>query len=293
MTARRGIGIDIGGTKVCGVAVHAETGLVSDSIERPTQRERSAEEILDTIEDMIRRLMIGEEAEVVGVGIPTALDEDGGLVECANLPTMAGVRLVADLRARLQMRVVTENDANCFTYGEWRSGAGVGTSCCCGITLGTGFGMGLIIDSRLHRGGFGNAGEIWCSPLAAGRTVEDLLSGDGVAARYRQRTGREIEPGAIARRARDGDGNAAGVWREYGEALGFALSYAVNLLDPEIVVIGGSMGAARDLFGRSMREVLQRHVYAMGHLKIVPAALGKVVGAVGAAQLALEAPATP
>ena len=285
--ARCGIGIDLGGTKICGVALDAETGLVSDPMERPTQRERPAGEIIDAIVATIRDLAV-DQAAVIGVGLPTALDESGKLVDCPNLPTMTGARLPAALEGHLGLPVVTENDANCFAYGEWRWGAASGTSVCCGITLGTGFGLGIVIDGCLYRGGHRNAGEIWCAPLPEGRTVEDAVSGDGVVARYQERTGRVIEPAAIAQRARDGESDAVGVWGEYGEALGFALCYTANLLDPEIVVVGGTMAAARDLFDRSMKEVLKRHVYDIRKLKIVPAALGAVAGAVGAAQLAVE-----
>lgn len=284
------IGIDLGGTKICGVAVDGEGRLARGPLHYPTQRDRPADEIVSTLVAMIQELAAEGDVDGVGVGIPTTLDEDGGLVAHPNLPTMGGMKLHLELERQLGRSLVMENDANCFVYGEWRAGAACGTAVCCGVTLGTGFGMGIVADGRLYRGGHREAGEIWCSPLADGRKVEEMVSGTGVAARYGESTGRTANARQIAQRAREGETEAAQVWQEYGEALGFALVYAVNILDPEAVVVGGSIAAALDLFGPAMRGVLEKWAYDYPRLRIEPAALGPVAGAVGAALLAEEEP---
>lgn len=234
-----------------------------------------------------RVLLLADEEDVdrVGLGVPTTLDEQGGMVACPNLPTMGGFRIGRELEDALGRPVVLENDANCFAYGEWYAGAGKGTSICCGITLGTGLGMGIVMEGRIYRGSHGSAGEIWFSPYGNGRRVEEIVSGPGVAAVYRERAGQALKAREIAERAREGEEAAVEVWRTFGEALGFALSYVVNVLDPEVVVIGGSVGAAHDLFEGSVRSVLERYVYDSQAVRIAPASLGKVAGALGAALL--------
>ena len=284
------IGIDLGGTKICGVAVDEERRVARGPLLHPTQRQRPSEQIVATLVAAIEELTEEGDVDAVGIGIPTTLDSDGGLVACPNLPTMSGVNLHLALERHLGRAVVMDNDANCFTYGEWRAGAGRGTSVCCGITLGTGFGMGIIVGGRQYRGGHGDAGEIWCSPLGDGHEAEDIISGIGVAARYEESTGQSVDAQALAQRAREGDAEAARIWREYGEALGSALTYAVNILDPEVVVVGGSMAAALDLFGPDMHGVLEKYAYNYERLKIAPAELGPASGAVGAALLGENEP---
>jgi len=282
------IGIDLGGTKICGVAVDGEGRIVRGPLEQPTQRDRPAHQIVATLVAVIRELAEEGDVDAVAMGIPGTLDEDGGLVVDPNLPTMSGMKLHQEMERQLGRSLVMDNDANCFVYGEWRAGAGRGTSVCCGITLGTGFGMGIVVDGRLYRGGHRDAGEIWCSPLGDGRKVEEMVSGTGVAARYGDSTGRSADARDIAQRAREGETEAVQVWREYGEALGFGLVYAVNILDPEVVVVGGSMAAALDLFGPALHGVLEKWAYDYPRLRIAPAALGSSAGAVGAALLAEE-----
>ena len=284
------IGIDLGGTKICGVVLEGEGRLARGPLHYPTQRDRPADEIVSTLVAMIQELAAEGDVDGVGVGIPTTLDEDGGLVAHPNLPTMGGMKLHLELERQLGRSLVMENDANCFVYGEWRAGAACGTAVCCGVTLGTGFGMGIVADGRLYRGGHRDAGEIWCSPLGDGRKVEEVISGTGVAARYGELSGKSADARDIAQRAREGDAEAALAWQEYGEALGSALAYAVNILDPEVVVVGGSMAAALDLFGPAMHGVLEKWAYDYARLRIAAADLGSASGAVGAALLTENEP---
>lgn len=291
MSAR--IGIDLGGTKVSGVAVNASGDVIAGPLETATQRHRPAADILDSVVAAVRQL----EAQVsnlhsVGVGVPSTLDAQGNFVDCPNLPTMGGVPIRSELEARLGREICLDNDANCFALGEWRGGAGRGARTLCGVTLGTGLGMGLIINGTVYRGGRGSAGEICYSPYRDGLTVEDVVAGPAVVERYRQRSGEGTEdhPGLeareVARRAREGDEAALQIWREFGEALGFGLCYAANLLDPDVIVIGGSLAGAADLYEGAMKHLLQRHAYDYQALRIVPAELGRIAGAVGAAFLA-------
>ena len=285
------LGLDLGGTKICGVVVDGDGRVVVGPQERPTERERSPEAILDSVAEMIEDLrgMASSAVGRIGVGIPSTLDVRGGMVPCPNLPTLGGVDLQSELQRRLHHPVVMDNDANCYAYGEWRSGAGRGADTCCCLTLGTGLGMGIILRGELYRGRRGSAGELCYSPYQDGRSVEDIVSGPGISRRYEEMSGVEAGPPAIAAAARRGDDRAREVWREVGDALGFALAYAVNILDPEIVVLGGSLTRARDLFDPAMEAVLERHAYQRDGFQVKSAELDGHAAAVGAALLAREA----
>jgi len=281
------IGIDLGGTKIAGILVDAEGQIIAGPMEVATERERSPAEILGSLVSLVERLQeaAGEEVASIGVGFPTSLDDKGRMVPCANLPTMGGVDIRRELEGSLDRALAMENDANCFVYGEWSAGAGKGTGICLGITLGTGIGTGLIINGGIYRGAHGFGGEICYSPFKDGRQVEDVVSGPRVAQRYGELSGDAVEAAEVARRAREGDEQAIFVWREFGEVFGYALTYEVNIIDPDVVVLGGSLVAALDLFEEPMQEVLKKHAYYYDVVNIQLSAFGKMAGAVGAAML--------
>jgi glucokinase len=280
------IGVDLGGTKLCGAVVDAEGRVVAGPMLEATGRERPPEAIVAALVDLVRRLesVSPRPVEGVGIGVPTTMDAAGRLVACPNLPTMGGVAIRAELEPRLGRAVVLDNDANCYALGEWRAGAGRGTRDCCCVTLGTGLGTGIILDGRLRRGAHGCAGEMCYSPYAE-LQVEEVVSGLGITRFYRERTGEELDAPQVAARARLGDPAAAAVWQGYGTALGCALCYAVNLLDPEVVVLGGGLTEAWDLFYPALWTVLERHAYDHRLVRLARAELGGLAGAVGAALL--------
>ncbi len=284
-----GIGIDIGGTKTCAVVVDDGGNVIGTPVEAQTGRERQPSEIVDTlvsVYDAATKLVPGASIiRSLGLAVATTLDENGRLVTCPNLPTMGGFNLKQEMERRVGRAVVVENDANCQAYGEWRAGAAQGFETCCVAALGTGFGIGIIIDGCILRGAHGSAGEVCYSPAPDGRNVEDIASGLGVAAEYKKRTGWQADAREVAVRARNGDIEAIEIWREFGETLGFALSYVVNILDPGVIVIGGSLSNALDCFEVPMHEILARHSYDYKRLVLRKSALGLVAAAVGVALL--------
>ena len=284
------IGMDVGGTKIATAVVAPDGRIVGEPVFILTEAGRSAEAVLsNTLRTVDLALAAGyirrDQIVGVGVGIPTRVDpKTGGLLPCANLPTMGGFPLRRALEDRLGWPVWMENDAACFILGEWWFGVARGVEHCCGITLGTGMGMGAIVSGQFLRGGSGCAGEIWCSPYREGM-VEDVVSGPGVTKAYQALSGLECDASAVADQAEAGDEKARGVWTLFGEALGYALSFVVNVLDPQLVVIGGSLSKAYNLFSDPMCATLFHYTMHSEKVRIVPTQLGNAAGILGAASL--------
>jgi glucokinase len=255
------IAMDLGGTQMR-VAWIASDDTFGPILRRPTDAKRPAEacfaDQLRLIQDAVDHAR-SQNFDVVGVavGAPTPTDNEGRLTPSDNLPTMGGFALGRRLAEALRLNVSVHSDANCFAMGESRGSGHVDSFC--GVTLGTGLGVGMVIDGRLYRGSHGTAGEVWKSPWAGG-TVEDSLSGPAVETLYLQRTGRSTTGAEIAERARKGDPIAREVYEAFGEALGNALAWIINLIDPSALALGGSVAGAWELFEPTMRKQLETHV---------------------------------
>jgi glucokinase len=287
------IGIDLGGTKIHAGAV-ASDGTVLGEARTPTEADRDAETILGNMVRAVREAascasLCLPDAAGVGLGSPAPLDVRAGvLLSPGNLPSLHGFPVVERLSGALDSPVVLDNDANCFGLAEARFGAGAGVGVCCGLTLGTGLGGFLVIDGELFTGPRGAAVEVWCSPHL-GDHVEERVSGRGVARNYEKLTGRRTEAREVAEAARAGDGAAAEAWREFGRDLAAPVAYLANVADADMVVLGGSMAQAWDLFEEALRAEVDKYVNAVtrADLRVVPGALGDRAGMLGAAALVL------
>lgn len=294
------IGIDLGGTKIEGVLL-GEDPCVPVLRERvATPRGRGYEAILDAIEALVRGLLAAAPEDVSGIGIaiPGTISRSHGRVKNANTTELNGEALGDDLRRRLNRSLVVENDANCFALAEALHGAGKGCRSVFGVILGTGVGGGIVLDGRIWGGAQGIAGE-WGhtildldGPLCyCGRRgcVEMFLSGPGLEASYRTRTGHTLPAAEIwARGAEGADPHAAECVTTYKSLLGRALAQVINILDPEVVVLGGgvsrSPGLAEEaperirpwLFNDEVLTRIERH------------ALGDSAGVLGAAWLSAD-----
>jgi predicted NBD/HSP70 family sugar kinase len=269
------IGVDIGGTWMRAAVVHSG-GDIGDVLRVPTARGRRAQKIVDDVVSLISRVGLTAEAEVsaVGIGVPTTVDERSRLDPCPNLPTMAAYPLASTLANRLGKPVFIENDASCFALGEWRFGAGRGANLLVGITLGTGIGLGVVVGGRLLRGAHGRAGEIWRSPAnvecgeASFRNVEACVSGSALEDFYASATGVRLAGDQIARLADENDRPARLAFERLGRALENTLLWLSDLLDPDVIVLGGAvvasfrhfedpvMGALRDRPGKLVTSEL-------------------------------------
>ena len=198
---------------------------------------------------------IGDSAPV-GVGIPGTISSGSGLVKNANSTRLNGRPLGRDVEARLGRPVRFANDANCFALSEATDGAGAGASVVFGVILGTGTGGGLVFGGKVVTGVNAIAGEWGHNPLPwmregewpgqpcyCGRTgcIETFLSGPALADNYRTATGLACDAETIGRRAADGEPAAERCLERYADRLARALASVINVLDPDVIVLGGGL----------------------------------------------------
>jgi fructokinase len=269
------IGIDLGGTKIEGIALDTDT-LVA--VRRRVATPRDYAGTLDAIAHLVAEI----EAEAgrtgsVGVGIPGVVSHATGLVKNANSTWLIGRPLRADLEARLARPVRLANDANCFTLSEAIDGAGRGFEMVFGVILGTGVGGGIAIRQRIHEGPNQIAGEWGHNPLpwmtdeerASAPTcycgkvgcVETFLSGPAFERYHALLSGARRSSQDIVRAAAAGDLHAIQTLHRYQDRLARALAAVINLLDPDVVVLGGGMSNLPDL-AAAVSAVLPRYVFS-------------------------------
>ncbi|MBM3485378.1 MAG: ROK family protein [Alphaproteobacteria bacterium] len=293
------IGIDIGGTKIEGIALGADGHILA--------RRRIAAPRLVYAETLaaVAGLVATIEAETgqtgtVGVGIPGAIAEATGRVKNANSTWLIGEALEADLASALGRPVRLENDANCFALSEATDGAGRGAGVVFGAILGTGVGGGIVIDGKLLVGRNRIAGEWGHNPLpwpndderpgppcycGLSGCIETFLSGPGFARDDAARGGAVRTPAAIVAAAAAGEAIASASLARYEDRLARALAAVINLLDPEIIVLGGGLSQIARLYD-TVPALLPRHVFSdRVTTKILPPAHGDTSGVRGAAWL--------
>jgi fructokinase len=269
------IGIDLGGTKIEAIALDANT---LAAVRRRVATPRDYGGTLDTMVRLVAEI----EAETgrtgsVGVGIPGVVSHTTGLVKNANSTWLIGRPLLADLEARLSRPVRVANDANCFTLSEAIDGAGRGFETVFGVILGTGVGGGIATRQRIHEGPNQIAGEWGHNPLPwmtdeervaapmcyCGKygCVETFLSGPGFERDHAFLSGVQRSSQDIVRAAASGDPLANRALERYQDRLARALAVVINLLDPDVVVLGGGMSNVPDL-ALAVSAALPRYVFS-------------------------------
>ena len=314
-------GIDVGGTKVLGVALTADDpAVVLGEARVPTPDTEAG--LLDAMADVVRLLDAQAGAPgvtAVGVGIAGLIDRTGRLRVSPNLPGRRDVDVGVELDRRLGLPIRIDNDATCAAWGEHLAGAARGADDAVLVTLGTGIGAGIIADGELVRGahGFGGeAGHVVVDPRGprcpCGRRGcwERFASGSGLGWLGREAAeagqfprGVELAGGVadnvrgehVTQAAREGDADALDVMREFAGWVALGIANLVTLLDCSLVVIGGGLVEAGEVLLEPVRAAYWRQVMAPEEredVRIVSAELGERAGATGAALLAgLEASA--
>jgi glucokinase len=287
------IGVDIGGTNIRACAVEADGTMVGIPISIKTGATDDKELIVSRIVDSISGIMgqnhFGKsDIRGIGLGVTGPLDvKNGKILQCLNLPTMDFFPLRDVVEKEFNLRVFMNNDANAMMLGESCWGAGKGYHRVLGITLGTGLGCAIVTNKKIWMGATDSAGEIWISPYQDG-IIEDFVSGRGVSRFYEKLSREKVSTKEIAARALAGDMAAQSAWDAFGKAVAFALSWSINLIDPDVVIIGGSISNAFDLFFPSLHDNLCKNIcpVPVQNLRIVKAQLGDNAGFIGAAALA-------
>lgn len=242
------LGIDLGGTnirlgKVCdGRVVHHLARRISS---------KAAEEVI--LDEMYRAIeeVLDTEVVAIGCGVPSVVDLETGVVYVVeNLPSWKATPLKQKLEERYGLPVLVNNDANLFALGELYFGKGRGARNMVGMTLGTGLGVGVIIDGHLYCGANCGAGEIGSIPYRDG-ALETYCSGE-----FFERVAGESGD-AIFERAQQGDEKALELFDEFGYELGQAVMTALYAYDPDLIVFGGSVSAGYSLFEAGLRRRLQ------------------------------------
>ena len=306
------IGIDLGGTKVQGVLVDAGEVIGDAKVPTPTA---GVDEVVAAIGDCVARLGGTDKVAGVGIGAPGVVDAATGRVLMApNLPGFGGpVPLAALLADCLDgAGVVVDNDVNVSALAEHRLGAGRGSHNLLGVWVGTGVGGGLVLDGRLRRGPGGAAGEIGHVGVTSGGRrcgcgQEGHLEAYAGRAMMEQEARRRAAGGTptllvelagdkrmkssiFAKALEAGDGVAVELLDEAIAALGMALASATALVDLELIVVGGGLAEklGAGFVGRIEQAVRSRLLVPSSPLRVVPASLGDLTGALGAALLVEE-----
>ncbi len=292
------IGIDLGGTKIEAIAIDGSTVLLRRRI--PAPRGDYAATIA-----AVRDLVAAIERELaatgtVGIGIPGAISPVTGLVKNANSTWLIGHAIDRDLERALQRPVRVTNDANCFALSEAIDGSGAGANTVFGVILGTGTGGGVVVNGRVLEGRHRIAGEWGHNPLPwpnegerpgpvcyCGQTgcIETFLSGPGLSATYAAESTCHASAVDIASLAEAGDSQAAGALEIYEGRLARALASIINVLDPDVIVLGGGLSNIARLYER-VPPLVEPFVFSdSADTPIVPARHGDSSGVRGAAWL--------
>lgn len=293
------IGIDLGGTKIEAVAL-SESGseLFRKRIDTP---QGSYPDTLDTIVKLIHEIeATTNRVGTVGIGIPGILSPATGRIKNANSTCLIGHPLDKDLEARLQRPIRCANDANCFTLSEASDGAAADANIVFGVILGTGVGGGIVINGQVLCGPNAIAGEWGHNPLPwpnesesgvtpcyCGRRgcIETWLSGPAFSRQYELLSGQKLSARDIWQYVHEGDPLAQALGQQYYRRLAKSLASVINLIDPDVIVLGGGLSNETSLY-EVVPTLWQEYIFSdVVTTCLVPAKYGDASGVRGAAWL--------
>ena len=293
------IGVDFGGTKIEAAALGADGGI---AVRRRTPNPGDYDSALRAVVDLIAAV----EAEAgggparIGVGLPGSLSPRTGLMRNANSVWLNGKPFKQDLEQALGREIRLENDANCFALSEAVDGAARGADVVFGVIIGTGCGGGVVVRGRTVEGRNHIGGEWGHTPLPwpsaeergahqcwCGRTdcLETWVSGTAFCQDYARATGETLTGDAIIARMRNGEAEARAAFDRYVDRLGRSLAVIGDILDPDVIVLGGGMSNTDELY-EAVPPVMARYLFSdVFETKILKALHGDSSGVRGAAWL--------
>lgn len=305
------LGIDIGGTKTAIIYAQETSGgieIIDKVVFTTTVVDDTLNNIMMHLQQMLEKYGLSpQNTAAIGISCGGPLDNEKGIIMSPpNLPGWDNIHIVKMISDRFHIPCAIQNDANACALAEWKFGAGKGTTNMVFLTFGTGLGAGIIINGRLYSGTNGNAGEVGhirldnFGPVGYGKagSFEGFCSGNGIAQLAKMKALEKLQMGesvsycksiqeiesitakAVAEAAANGDELALEIYKISGYYLGKGLSILIDILNPELIVIGSIYERAGHLLNPSMMEVIKRESLPLSQhvCKIIPAGLGEQIG---------------
>jgi len=253
MTNAEYIGVDLGGTSFNVGLVHS--GMLLEETSRKIVSNASSDTILSVLTDAIEEVKT-KDVKGIGVGVPGIVDTQNGMIyDIQNIPAWQEVPLQQILQDKFKVPVVLNNDANCFALGEKRFGKGKEFTDFVGLSIGTGLGMGVIINNTLYPGVLCGAGEIGMLPYKDG--IVEEYAGSFFFIREYGTSAKELHKEAL-----NGDRKAIKAFEEFGAHLGEAIKMILFMYAPQAIIMGGSIAKAFRFFESSMQDAVQQFPYS-------------------------------
>jgi len=287
------IGIDLGGTKIEGIFLDDKFNVI-ERIRIPTQQEKGYNSIIASIVSLVNSLKKNPDDIVsIGVSAPGAISKKTGLIKNSNTQCLIGMPLKDDLEKALKQKIALDNDANCFTIAEAALGAAKEYSVVFGVIIGTGVGGGIVINGNLHRGRTYIAGEwghhtlridgnkCYCGKLGC---VETYICGPALEKRWTTLTGKTEALPLIIQNI---DNTKSGLeWKkEFLENFAIGLANVIDILDPDVIVLGGGVSNIPFLYDEGRDYVYDKVFSDLVETPILKNQLGDSAGVFGASLL--------
>lgn len=286
------IGIDLGGTKIEGILLDDSFNVV-ERTRIPTQQEKGYKSIINSIVSLVEELKIKASDNVtIGVSAPGAISKKSGLIKNSNTQCLIGMPLKEDLKQALDQEIAIENDANCFALAEATLGAAKNHKVVFGVIMGTGVGGGIVINGEIHKGRTYIAGEwghhtlringnkCYCGKLGC---VETYISGPALEKRWTELTGKTESLPSIIHNL---DAEIGQQWKkEFLENFGIGLANVIDILDPDVIVLGGGISNISFLYDEGRDAVYDKVFSDLVETPILKNQLGDSAGVFGASLL--------
>jgi len=286
------IGIDLGGTKIEGILLDDRFNVV-ERTRIPTQQEKGYKSIINSIVSLVEELKIkASDNFTIGVSAPGAISKKSGLIKNSNTQCLIGMPLKEDLKQALDQEITIENDANCFALAEATLGVAKNHNVVFGVIIGTGVGGGIVINGEVHRGRTYIAGEwghhtlrvngnkCYCGKLGC---VETYISGPALEKRWTELTGKTESLPSIIHNL---DTEKGQQWKkEFLENFGIGLANVIDILDPDVIVLGGGISNISFLYDEGRDAVYDKVFSDLVETPILKNQLGDSAGVFGASLL--------
>ena len=287
------IGIDLGGTKIEGILLDDKFNVI-ERTRLPTQQEKGYNSIINSIVSLVNTLKkISGDTVTIGVSAPGAISKKTGLIKNSNTHCLIGMPLKKDLEQALKQKIALDNDANCFTMAEATLGVAKEHNVVFGVIIGTGVGGGIVINGNLHRGRTYIAGEwghhtlridgnkCYCGKLGC---VETYISGPALEKRWTSITGKTEALPLIIQNI---DNTKSGLkWKkEFLENFAIGLANVIDILDPDVIVLGGGVSNIPFLYDEGRDYVYDKVFSDLVETPILKNQLGDSAGVFGASLL--------